>query len=92
MQRSTYVHVFAQDVFGPNQFLTVLWWGFGRGVAMVWPFISMFVSSGAQRKMGQKRRGIGRIETISPAVNGGSNGGLTINASAWASVAIIELS
>ena len=50
------------------------------------------VARGAQRKMGQKRRGIGRIETISPALTGGSNGGLTIKASAWASVAIIELS
>ena len=52
----------------------------------------MLVRSDAKIKMGQKRRGIGRIETISPAVIGGSNGGLTIKASALASVAIIELS
>ena len=50
------------------------------------------VASGVQIKMSQKRRGMGRIETISPAFIGGSNGGLTIKASAWASVAIIELS
>ena len=80
--------IFGKLIFVPDQFLARL----GLGVRWVLASAAKLVKSSAQMKMSQKRRGIGRIETISPAVIGGSNGGLTIKASAWTSVAIIELS